>query len=87
MPDAKNDFMNFLSEQKRTQLKAQHRLERDGRIQDRIKAVLLFDEGWTPQQGHRYLRRGGVQNYLYRCRDEAMVKTSQIFLQKRNRLI
>lgn len=42
--------MNFLTEQDRTQLKVQHKRERDGRIRDRIKAVLLTDEGWTPQQ-------------------------------------
>ena len=42
--------MIFLSEQDRAQLRVQHKLERDGRIRDRIKAVLLSDEGWTPQQ-------------------------------------
>lgn len=42
--------MLFLTDQKRTQLKEQHKRERDKRICDRIKAVLLADEGWTPQQ-------------------------------------
>lgn len=42
--------MNFLNDQERAQLKVQHKLERDGRIRDRIKAVLLSDKGWTPQQ-------------------------------------
>ncbi len=42
--------MHFLTDQKRTQLKIHHKQERDGRIRDRIKAVLLYDEGWTPQQ-------------------------------------
>lgn len=42
--------MHFLDDQQRIQLKAQHKRERDGRIRDRIKAVLLSDEGWTPQQ-------------------------------------
>jgi transposase len=28
----------------------QHKKERDRRVCDRIKAVLLFDKGWTPQQ-------------------------------------
>lgn len=42
--------MYFLSEQQRTQLKVQHKKERDGRVRDRIKAVLLSDEGWSPQQ-------------------------------------
>jgi transposase len=39
--------MIFLSDAERTQLRAQHRQERDKRICDRIKAVLLFDKGWS----------------------------------------
>lgn len=39
--------MNFLSDEERGQLRAQHKRERDGRIRDRIKAVLLHDKGWT----------------------------------------
>jgi len=31
-------------------LEAQHKLEHDGRIRDRIKAVLLNDKGWTYAQ-------------------------------------
>lgn len=42
--------MLFLNDYERTQLKIQHKHERDGRVRDRIKAVLLTDEGWTPQQ-------------------------------------
>lgn len=42
--------MLFLTDQERAQLKAQHKQERDKRICDRIKAVLLSDEGWPPQQ-------------------------------------
>ncbi len=41
--------MNFLTETERQQLKLQHRRERDGRIRDRIKAVLLYDDGWSPK--------------------------------------
>jgi Predicted transcriptional regulator len=37
----------FLSDTERAQLKIQHRQERDGRVRDRIKAVLLFDKGWS----------------------------------------
>ena len=36
--------MNFLTETERQQLKLQHRRERDGRIRDRIKAILLYME-------------------------------------------
>ena len=42
--------MQFLNDHERTQLRVQHKKERDGRIRDRIKAVLLHDRGWTPQQ-------------------------------------
>ena len=39
--------MLFLSNEERTQLKAQHKRERDRRICDRIKAMLLYDKGWS----------------------------------------
>jgi transposase len=39
--------MNFLSDDERAQLRARHKRERDKRICDRIKAVLLSDKGWT----------------------------------------
>lgn len=42
--------MNFLDDKERSKLKIQHKRERDGRIRDRIKAVLLHDRGWSPQQ-------------------------------------
>lgn len=37
----------FLKPEVRTYLISRHRIERDGRIKDRIKAVLLYDKGWT----------------------------------------
>lgn len=42
--------MQFLTDYDREQLKVQHKKERDKRICDRIKAILLTDEGWSPQQ-------------------------------------
>ena len=42
--------MNFLNDRERAKLKVQHKKERDKRICDRIKAVLLADKGWTSQQ-------------------------------------
>ena len=42
--------MNFLTDQELAQLRLLHKQERDGRVRDRIKAILLYDEGWTPQQ-------------------------------------
>ncbi|MFT4554613.1 MAG: transposase, partial [Chlamydiales bacterium] len=40
----------MLTNDERELLKIQHRMERDGRIRDRIKAVLLRDKGWTYKQ-------------------------------------
>jgi transposase len=39
--------MNFLTDSERSQLKSQHKSERDGRVRDRIKAVILSDRGWS----------------------------------------
>ncbi len=38
---------NFLTDEERLALRKQHKKERDKRVCDRIKAVLLYDEGWT----------------------------------------
>lgn len=40
-------MQNFLDPSERERLESQHKYERDGRIRDRIKAVLLYDKGWT----------------------------------------
>ncbi len=42
--------MFSLTQEERTLLRKQHKKERDGRIRDRIKAVLLYDQGWTYEQ-------------------------------------
>jgi len=47
--------VNFLTDSERQELKLRHRGERDGRVRDRIKAVLLYDEGWTPKDIARVL--------------------------------
>ena len=41
---------NFLIDEERASLLKQHKKERDKRICDRIKAILLRDEGWTWMQ-------------------------------------
>ncbi len=38
---------NFLTDDERNILRTQHKRERDKRVCDRIKAVLLYDKGWT----------------------------------------
>lgn len=40
-------MLKILTESERSDLKKQHRKEHDGRVRDRIKAVLLADDGWT----------------------------------------
>ena len=39
----------MLTDREREQLKIQHKQERDGRVRDRIKAVLLTDKGWSSE--------------------------------------
>lgn len=41
---------DFLTPELRTSLKAMHRREKNRRVADRIKAVLLSDKGWTYRQ-------------------------------------
>ena len=41
--------MRFLPPDQEQNLRARHRIERDGRVRDRIKAILLSNEGWTYQ--------------------------------------
>ncbi|WP_341760894.1 MULTISPECIES: helix-turn-helix domain-containing protein [unclassified Candidatus Tisiphia] len=38
---------NVLTEEQREKLKERHKTERDGRIRDRIKAVLMYDDGYS----------------------------------------
>ena len=42
--------MKFLDDEERTRLRTQHKRERDGRVRDSIKAVPLYDKGWTYKQ-------------------------------------
>ena len=45
-----------LTEEQKQKLEEQHKTERDSRICDRIKAVLLANEGWTQRQIAQALR-------------------------------
>ena len=38
-----------MSEQEKVQLRLQHKKERDKHICDRIKAILLYNDGWSPK--------------------------------------
>ncbi len=46
---------NHLTPSERDELIKSHRKERDGRIRDRIKAVLAFDEGYSYSEISRLL--------------------------------
>ncbi|NKC10859.1 MAG: hypothetical protein GKR94_01210 [Gammaproteobacteria bacterium] len=46
---------NYLTPSERDKLIKSHRKERDGRIRDRIKAVLAFDEGYSYSEISRIL--------------------------------
>jgi transposase len=39
--------MNFLTDEEKAYLKALHKKESNGKVRDRIKAVLLYDKGWA----------------------------------------
>lgn len=40
----------FLNQSQRTELKEAHRTISNGKLRDRIKAILMFDEGWSASQ-------------------------------------
>jgi transposase len=58
--------MAFLTDQQRAELRAQHKQQRDRRICDRIKAVLLFDKGWSCEQIAEALliSEGAIKNHM-----------------------
>lgn len=68
--------MPFLTFTQRSELKARHRCERDRRVCDRIKAVLLFDKGWTYQMiGEALLLDDQtVGNYVKSYRESGKLK-------------
>ena len=68
--------MAFLTPTQRSELKAHHRCERDRRVCDRIKAVLLFDKGWTYQMiGEALLLDDQtVGNYVKSYRESGKLK-------------
>ena len=60
-----------LTEMQKFYLEQQHKVERDSRVSDRIKAVLLADKGWTQKQIaealfiHETTAWGHLNDYLY----------------------
>jgi transposase len=47
-----------LSSKEKSSLEKRHKKERDGRVRDRIKAVLLYSEGWQQREIAQALRIG-----------------------------
>ena len=66
----------FLLPQERDDLKSQHRRERDKRVCDRIKAVLLFDEGWDYKEiAHvLLLSDDAIQQHIREYQDNQKLK-------------
>ena len=56
-----------LTEEEKNKLEAQHKTERDSKICDRIKAVLLANEGWTQQKIAQALRIHYTTVFLHLC--------------------
>lgn len=68
--------MNFLSKKEQEELKAKHRLERDRRVCDRIKAVLLSNDGWSDEEIARVLllSKGGIRKQIVEYKDSQKLK-------------
>ena len=66
----------FLTEEERIRLKAEHRRERDRRICDRIRAVILADDGWTHPIIAKalFLDDQTVGNYIKDYKDSGKLK-------------
>lgn len=62
----------ILSTIERSELLIRHKKERDGRIKDRIKAILLYDEGWTPPKIAKalFIDEETVKRYLKAYEEE-----------------
>ena len=84
-----------VSEVEKEELERQHSKERDGRIRDRIKAVLLTAEGWTQKQIAQALRirYETVQDHLTDYKNSKKLKPdnggsqSQLNLEQTSQLI
>jgi hypothetical protein len=72
--------MIFLSDNERAQLKAQHKRERDKRICDRIKAVLLCDKGWSvPAIAEALLlSEDAIREHIIEYRDSKKLKPESL---------
>lgn len=65
-----------LSKEEKENLKKRHRVERDGRIRDRMKAILLKDIGWSEKQIAQalFIHEETLREHLKDWRDEQKLK-------------
>ena len=76
MYDFKNKIITFLSDEDRFHLRVQHKKERDKRICDRIKAGLLYDEGWSLMQISHVLllSEDAIRNHINEYKESKKLK-------------
>jgi len=62
----------ILNESERANLVVSHKKERDKRVADRIKAVLLYDDDWTPPKIAKTLftDEGTIRRHLHTYQEE-----------------
>jgi predicted ArsR family transcriptional regulator len=68
--------MNYITDVERAQLRIQHKKTRDGRVRDRIKAVLLYDKGWSVAQIAEalLLSEDTIRDHITEYRDSKKLK-------------
>ena len=66
----------ILTEQQKKELEALHRSERDGRVRDRVKAILLASEGWSTPKISQALRihETSVKRYIENYQNKGKLK-------------
>ena len=70
--------MNLLSKEEHEELKAKHKLERDRRICDRIKSILLSNDGWSDQEIAKVLllSKSGIRAQITEYKNSQKLKPS-----------
>ena len=71
-------MMKFLTEEERISLIAQHKTEKDGRTRDRIKAVLLYNKGWSLEAIAEALliTHEGIRKHIKDYKEKGKLKTN-----------
>ncbi len=69
---------NFLTSEKRLSLIRDHKLEKDGRKRDRMKFLLLYNDGWSYAQIAKVLLLDDqtLRNYLYSVQNKIRIFVS-----------